>query len=86
MVSVALVIVGLPLLAFILNVFVTRPNKTLSAWLAIGAVGVAMLLALFIIYPQVAAGLTDHAEITWLRLQPPNVSNPPTETFLGLGV
>src|ERR1051326_1731078 len=86
MAIVALIIVGLPLLAFVLNVFFTHKNKTFSAWLAILAVGVAMLLALFAIFPQTMAGVTDHLEIDWLRLQPQNVANPPTETFLRLGV
>ena len=86
MVTVALIIVGLPLLAFVLNVFFTHRNKTLSAWLAIGAVGIAMLLVLFAIFPQTLAGLTDHFEINWLQLQPSNIANPPTEPFLRLGV
>jgi NADH-quinone oxidoreductase subunit L len=85
-VAVALVIVALPLLAFLLNVFVTRRNKTLSAWLAISAIGIAMLLALFVIFPQTLAGQTASAEINWLRLQPANLPNPPTQPFLQLGV
>src|SRR5436305_414773 len=86
MVATALVILVLPLAAFVLNVFVTRRNKTLSAWLAILAIGIAMLLALFIIFPQVSAGATDHAEINWLRLQPPNAPVSAGESFLRLGV
>jgi NADH-quinone oxidoreductase subunit L len=86
LVTEALVILGLPLLAFVLNVFITRRNKPLSAGLAIVAVGIAMIVA-FVVLSQTMAGQTDHAEINWLRLQPANApanaSNPP---FLQIGV
>jgi NADH-quinone oxidoreductase subunit L len=87
MINTALAILGLPLLAFVLIVFVTRANKMLSAWLAIVAMGIAMLLALFVIFPQTMAGLTDHAEINWLRLLPANApASEASETFLRLGI
>jgi NADH-quinone oxidoreductase subunit L len=86
MVTVALVILGLPLLAFVLNVFITQRNKTLSAWLAISAIGIAAVLALFVIFPQSMAGVTDHLEVSWLRLQPPNAPASAGEAFLRLGV
>ena len=83
MISTALAILVLPLIAFILIVFVTRANKTLSAWLAIVCIAVSMLLALFSIFPAVAAGQTASADIDWLRLTP----NPSTvEMFLKVGV
>ena len=85
MISTALAILVLPLIAFILIVFVTRPNKTLSAWLAIACVGVAMLLALFGILPAVAAGQAASADIDWLRLVP-NSAGQHVETFLKIGV
>jgi NADH-quinone oxidoreductase subunit L len=86
MITVALIILGLPLLAFVVNVFITRPNKMLSAWLAIIAVGIAALLALFVILPQTMAGQTDHLEINWLRLQPLNAPTNVGEPLLRLGV
>jgi NADH-quinone oxidoreductase subunit L len=83
MVTTALAILVLPLLAFVAIVFVTGRNKPLSAWIAIGAVGVAMLLALFAVVPQSLAGVTDHAEISWLQLTPPGGS---VEQYLRLGI
>jgi NADH-quinone oxidoreductase subunit L len=85
MAIVALIILGLPLLAFVLNVFVTHKNKPLSATMAILAMAIAMVLAFYVAL-QVGQGQTDHLEISWLRLQPQNVANPPTEPFLRLGV
>jgi NADH-quinone oxidoreductase subunit L len=86
MITVALVVLGLPFLAFLLNVFVTRRNQTLSAVVAIVGIGISMLLVLFNILPAAMAGQTDHFEFNWLRLQPPNLANPPTQPFLQLGV
>ncbi|HEX8968414.1 MAG TPA: NADH-quinone oxidoreductase subunit L [Chloroflexota bacterium] len=86
MVNIALAILALPLLAFVLIVFFTRPNQVLSAWLAIVGVGIAMLLALFGILPAVAGGQTDHMELDWLRLLPANIQAGGTEPFLRLGV
>ena len=83
MISTALAILVLPLIAFILIVFVTRPNKMLSAWLAIVCIGAAMLLALFGIFPAVSPGNVVSADIDWLRLAP-NASN--VEQFLRVGV
>ena len=79
-----LIILGLPLLAFVLIVFVTWRNKTLSAALSIVCIGVAMLLALGVVLPAVLGGRTDHFEIDWLRLQPPGGGR--TEPYLRLGV
>src|ERR1051326_7572286 len=85
MAIVALILLGLPLLAFVVNVFITHKNKALSATLAILAMAIAVVLA-FYIAVQVSQGQTDHLEINWLRLQPQNVASPPTEPFLRLGV
>ncbi len=83
MITAALAILALPLLAFVLLVFITWANKRLSAAIAIVAVGIAMLLA-FYVFSQSMAGVTDHAELNWLRLTP----NPQgaTEQFLRIGV
>jgi NADH-quinone oxidoreductase subunit L len=86
MIPSALAILFLPLLAFVVIVFVTWKLKFLSAAVGIIGIGVAMLLALFVILPQSIAGQTDHAEINWLRLLPPNAPEGPIETFLRLGV
>src|SRR5260370_20730805 len=72
MVFNALVILVLPLLAFVVIVFVTRPNQMLSAVLSIGAMGIAALMAVFLVLPAVIAGGTDPLEFNWLRLLPPN--------------
>src|SRR5919199_1314120 len=85
MITSALAILFLPLVAFVVIVFVTWRLKFLSAAVGITAIGIAMLLALFVIMPQVG-GRTDHAEINWLRLLPPNAPEGPIETFLRLGV
>jgi NADH-quinone oxidoreductase subunit L len=86
MITLALIILGLPLLAFLLIVFVTRRNKMLSATIAILATAVAMVLA-FVVLSQVMAGQTASLEINWLRLQP---GNAPTvngiQTWLPLGI
>src|ERR671934_3061155 len=87
MITSALAILFMPLLAFIVIVFVTWKLKFLSAAVAITAIGVAMLLALFVILPQTMAGQTDHREIEWLRLLPSNApAGTTTEPFLRLGV
>jgi NADH-quinone oxidoreductase subunit L len=86
MVFTALLILLLPLLAFVVIVFITRPNKMLSALLSIGAMGLAALMALFLILPQVMAGGTDHAELNWLRLLPDNAPQAGTESILRLGI
>ena len=81
----ALIIIGLPLLAFILNVFVTRRSKVVSSWLAIGAVAIGMLLA-FVVVLQVAAGQTASGQIDWLRLQPANAPATAGQQFLQIGI
>src|SRR5947209_4153868 len=86
MIASALAILLLPLLAFIVIVFVTWKLKFLSAAVGITALGIAMLLALFVILPHTLAGQTDHREIEWLRLLPQNAPQGPIETFLRLGV
>jgi NADH-quinone oxidoreductase subunit L len=86
MVIEALTILLLPLLAFVLIVFVTRKNGPLSAGLSIVAMGIAMLLALLVVFPQVSAGLTDHFEFNWLRLLPAPAPQGGTEQFLRLGI
>src|SRR5438309_3263925 len=86
MITSALAILFLPLLAFIVIVFVTWRLKFLSAAVGITAIGIAMLLALFVILPQTLAGATDHAEINWLRLLPDSAANAGTEEFLRIGI
>ena len=86
MIPSALAILFLPLLAFVVIVFVTWRLKFASAAVGITAIGLAMLLALFVILPQTMGGRTDHAEIDWLRLLPPNAPESSVEPFLRLGV
>jgi len=86
MVTIALTILLLPLLAFVLIVFVTRQNKMLSAALSIAATAVATILSLLVILPEVMAGGTDHFEWNWLRLWPGSAPQGAGETFLRLGV
>jgi NADH-quinone oxidoreductase subunit L len=86
MVTIALTILLLPLVAFAVIVFVTRQNKMLSAALSIAAMAVAAALSLFVILPQVVAGGTDHFEFNWLRLWPGVAPQGAGETFLRLGV
>jgi NADH-quinone oxidoreductase subunit L len=85
-VTTAITILLLPLLAFVLIVFVTRKNQPLSAGLSILAMGIAMLASLLVILPAVMAGQTDHFEFNWLRLLPGGVPPSGTETFLRLGI
>jgi NADH-quinone oxidoreductase subunit L len=85
-VNTAFTILLLPLLAFVLIVFVTRKNQPLSAGLSIVATGIAMLESLFVILPAVMGGQTDHFEFNWLRLLPGGVPETGTETFLRLGI
>ncbi|MDQ6675478.1 MAG: NADH-quinone oxidoreductase subunit L [Chloroflexota bacterium] len=86
MVTIALAILLLPLLAFVLLVFVTRRNPTGSALVSIAAMAVAAALSWFVILPQVMSGATDHAEINWLRLWPGSAPPGAGETFLRLGI
>src|ERR687886_1342407 len=86
MITSALAILFLPLLAFVVIVFLTWRLKFASAAVGITAIGLAMLLALFVILPQTMGGRTDHAEIDWLRLLPPNAAQPSSEPFLRLGI
>src|SRR5216683_394914 len=86
MVNTAITILLLPLVAFVLIVFVTRSNKSLSAAVSILGMGIAAVLSLFVILPATMAGQTDHFEFNWLRLMPGGVPAAGTETFLRLGV
>jgi len=85
MLTEALIILGLPLLAFILIVFFTHGSKVISSWLAIGAMAIAMVLA-FVVLSQVMAGQTDHAEFNWLRLQPANAPPSAGQQLLPIGI
>jgi len=87
MITLALIILGLPLLAFLLIVFVTRRAKMLSAAVAILAMAVAVVLA-FVVFAQVFAGQTAEASINWLRLYPGDSATAPngTQTWLQLGI
>jgi NADH-quinone oxidoreductase subunit L len=64
----ALAILGLPLLAFVVIVFLTRGNKVLSSYVAILGIAIAAALSLFVIVPQTMAGATDELNIDWLTL------------------
>jgi NADH-quinone oxidoreductase subunit L len=86
MVNVAIDILLLPLLAFVVIVFVTRKNQPLSAGVSILAMAIAAALSLFVILPATMAGQTDHFEFNWLRLLPGGVPAGGTETFLRLGI
>src|SRR6266702_1598023 len=86
MVNIAITILLLPLVAFVLIVFVTRANKSLSAGLSIIGMGIAAILALFVILPATMTGQIDHFEFNWLRLMPGGVPAAGTETFLRLGI
>jgi NADH-quinone oxidoreductase subunit L len=66
----AAAILVLPLLAFIIIVFVTWRAKTLSSFIAVGCIGVAMLLALFVVFPQTLSGATASYDWDWLWLYP----------------
>src|SRR5438105_3005209 len=86
MVNVALAILLLPLVAFVLIVFVTRRQQLLSAGVSIVAMAVAAGLSLFAILPAVMNGQTDHFEFGWLRLLATAPPAGATETVLRLGV
>src|SRR5260370_42656638 len=86
MVNTGITILLLPLVAFVLIVFVTRSNKSLSAAVSIVGMGIAAVLSLFVIMPATMAGQTDHFEFNWLRLMPGGVPVAGTETFLRLGI
>jgi NADH-quinone oxidoreductase subunit L len=81
-----LVILELPLLAFLLIVFVTRRSKQLSAAVAIVAIAIATILAYLVFFQVLNTGATDHYEFNWLRLLPGGVPQGETETFLRLGI
>jgi NADH-quinone oxidoreductase subunit L len=88
LITLALIILGLPLLAFLLIVFVTRRGRMLSAAVAIVAMAVAVVLA-FVVFAQVVAGQTAEVTVNWLRLYPGNqatVNGVQTWLTLGVGV
>jgi NADH-quinone oxidoreductase subunit L len=82
MIGTAWTILELPLLAFVLIVFVTWRSKQLSAAVAIVCIAIAAGLSLLAVFPQVLAGATAHAELNWLRLLPGNAP----DDFLQLGI
>jgi NADH-quinone oxidoreductase subunit L len=91
MIQTAATILLLPLLAFVLIVFVTRRNPQLSAWLSIIAMGLAAIQAVFIVFPAVLnstanPALLDHFEWNWLRLLPTGTTTGAPEPFLRLGI
>jgi NADH-quinone oxidoreductase subunit L len=63
-------ILVLPLLAFVLIVFVTWRAKALSSFVAVGAIGIAMLLALFVVVPGTFRTPPETFDWEWLRLYP----------------
>src|SRR5262245_4335967 len=85
MIQLALAVLALPLLSFLLLVFVTRRSKQLSAAVSILAIAITTVLA-YQIFFQALGGATDHFEINWLRLQPGGAPENGTETFLRLGI
>jgi NADH-quinone oxidoreductase subunit L len=83
----ALVILELPLLAFVLIVFVTRRSKPLSAVVGIIAIAIAAAEAVFLVLPATMAGGTGTLDFNWLRLLPGAATfEPGHETFLRLGI
>src|SRR5438067_10883548 len=86
MVNTALTVLLLPLVAFLLIVFVTDKQKAVSAGVSIVAMAIAAALSLLVILPAALAGQTDHFEYNWLRLLAGSVPSASTETFLRLGI
>ena len=86
LIATAFTILLLPLLAFVLIVFVTRKNQPLSAAVSILAMAASMLLSLFVILPAVIAGQTATFNFDWMRLWPATGVTPTTESFLTLGI
>jgi NADH-quinone oxidoreductase subunit L len=68
----AVVVLALPLLAAIVILAVTKPRQELSGLIAIGAVGISMLVA-FVLFGQVLAGGQANASGQWLLLAPQQV-------------
>ena len=85
MVQTAATILLLPLLAFVLIVFVTRRNQPLSAWVSIIAMGLAALESLFVVFPFVASGNVASYDFNWLRLAPGDATTS-FEPLLRLGI
>jgi NADH-quinone oxidoreductase subunit L len=86
MIAVAATILLLPLLAFVLIVFVTRGNGPLSAAVSIVAVAIAAILALFVAFPFVQQGGTASFEFNWMPLLPPGVTTGAPQPYLQLGI
>jgi len=86
MIQNALSILLLPLLSFLVLVFVTRRSKQLSAAVSILAIAIAAVFAYLIFFQQLAGAPPDHYDFNWLRLLPGGVPQSGTETFLRLGI
>jgi NADH-quinone oxidoreductase subunit L len=86
MATQALVILGLPLLAFVVIVFLTWRAQVLSSYVSVIAIGIAAVIAVFLVFPQSLAGRTDTLDIAWLRLTPGEGLEPHAESALRLGV
>jgi NADH-quinone oxidoreductase subunit L len=70
MLQAAAAILALPLLAFVVIVFLTWRQKALSSFVAIAGVGVAMLLALLVVVPGTFRTPPETLDWEWLRLYP----------------
>jgi NADH-quinone oxidoreductase subunit L len=66
----ALVLLALPLLAAIVIVFITRPSRVVSGWVAIAAVAVSMVIA-YVVFAEVIGGGQTSASAEWLLLAVP---------------
>src|SRR5919201_6854344 len=81
-------ILGLPLLAFVLIVFVTWRQKDLSSLVAIGAIFAAAVLA-YGVFLSVLGGASARSEFEWARLVPRGAAEAGQgagEGFLSLGI
>ncbi len=85
MIGYAWSILELPLLAFVLIVFVTRRSRQMSAAVAIVCIGIAAVLSLFLVLPQVMAGATAQGDFSWLKLLP-GAAPAGSEAALKLGI
>ncbi len=89
MVTQAWIILGLPLLAFVLIVFLTRGQKDLSSYVAIAAVGVSMVVAYLVFFASLGGAPVVHDELRWIQLVPPDAPaaiRGSTEAFLPFGI
>ncbi len=72
MITQAFAILGLPLLAFVVIVFLTRRAKDLSSYVAILAMGIAMVLAYGVFLAQLGGAAVEQFETNWTQLVPPD--------------